>query len=118
MRICGLLALLLLCGMGCGRGGSTSSAPAIPNTPTPAPTYPPALRAAPASPSAAASIVSAAASPSPQRKPVSYVAIGASDTVGVGATDPATEGWVPRLARMLGPETRVRNLGVSGTLLS
>jgi lysophospholipase L1-like esterase len=46
------------------------------------------------------------------------VAIGASETVGVGATDPSHDGWVPQLAQLLGPETRLRNLGVSGTLLS
>ena len=49
--------------------------------------------------------------------PRTYVAIGASDAVGVGANDPATEGWVPRLAQLLGPDTRLRNLGVSGTLI-
>jgi acyl-CoA thioesterase-1 len=46
-----------------------------------------------------------------------YVAIGASDSLGVGATDPDREGWVPRLAGLLGPETEVVNLGVSGALL-
>jgi lysophospholipase L1-like esterase len=45
------------------------------------------------------------------------VGIGASDTVGVGASDPAREGWVPRMAQLLGPGTRLRNLGVSGTLM-
>jgi lysophospholipase L1-like esterase len=50
-------------------------------------------------------------------EPITYVAIGASDSVGVGAFDPAHEGWVPRLAGMLGPETRVVNLGMSGALV-
>jgi acyl-CoA thioesterase-1 len=49
--------------------------------------------------------------------PFTYVAIGASDTVGVGAADPDRDGWVPRLANLLGSETRVVNLGVSGALL-
>lgn len=50
--------------------------------------------------------------------PFTYVAIGASDAVGVGAADPVREGWVPRLAAMLGVETRVVNLGVSGSTLA
>lgn len=50
-------------------------------------------------------------------QPLTYVAIGASDAVGVGASDPAREGWVPRLGERLGPDTRVVNLGVSGTIL-
>src|SRR5712692_7900570 len=51
-------------------------------------------------------------------RPVTYVAIGASDAVGVGAKDPITEGWVPRLGARLGPEARVVNLGVSGSTLA
>jgi acyl-CoA thioesterase-1 len=50
--------------------------------------------------------------------PVTYVAIGASDAVGVGAKDPLTEGWVPRLGARLGPEARIVNLGVSGSTLA
>jgi lysophospholipase L1-like esterase len=46
-----------------------------------------------------------------------YVAIGASDAVGVGAPDPTVQGWVPRLAGLLGPDTQVTNLGTSGSLL-
>src|SRR5258708_18529437 len=52
------------------------------------------------------------------QKPLSYVAIGASDAVGVGARDPETEGWVPRLGPRFGPNVRVINLGVSGSTLS
>jgi len=51
-------------------------------------------------------------------RPVTYVAIGASDAVGVGAKDPLTEGWVPRLGARLGPAARVVNLGVSGSTLA
>jgi acyl-CoA thioesterase-1 len=51
------------------------------------------------------------------RAPFTYVAIGASDGVGVGARDPEAEGWVPRLGVSLGPQTRVVNLGVSGSTL-
>src|SRR5215813_9146725 len=49
--------------------------------------------------------------------PLTYVAIGASDAVGVGARDPDTEGWVLRLGAQLGPGARVVNLGVSGSTL-
>jgi lysophospholipase L1-like esterase len=51
-------------------------------------------------------------------RPTTYVAMGASDAVGVGARDPATEGWVPRLAARLGADARVVNLGVSGSTLA
>jgi len=51
-------------------------------------------------------------------RPVTYVAIGASDAVGVGARDPVTEGWVPLLGAHLGSEARVINLGVSGSTLA
>jgi acyl-CoA thioesterase I len=51
-------------------------------------------------------------------RPLTYVAIGASDAVGVGARDPDTEGWVPRLGARLGGNVRVINLGVSGSTLS
>jgi acyl-CoA thioesterase I len=50
--------------------------------------------------------------------PFTYVAIGASDAVGVGAASPETEGWVPRLGALLGSEVRVVNLGVSGSTLA
>jgi len=51
-------------------------------------------------------------------RPTTYVALGASDAVGVGAKDPATEGWVPRFGARLGSDVRVVNLGVSGSTLS
>jgi acyl-CoA thioesterase-1 len=50
-------------------------------------------------------------------RPLTYVAIGASDAVGVGARDPETEGWVPRFGVRLGGNVRVVNLGVSGSTL-
>jgi lysophospholipase L1-like esterase len=49
--------------------------------------------------------------------PLTYVAIGASDAVGVGASDPETLGWVPRFGAKLGPDVRTVNLGVSGSTL-
>jgi acyl-CoA thioesterase-1 len=51
-------------------------------------------------------------------KPLTYVALGASDAVGVGARDPETDGWVPRLGAKFGPKVRVVNLGVSGSTLA
>lgn len=51
-------------------------------------------------------------------RPVTYVAIGASDAVGVGTNNPQTEGWVPRFGSRLGANVRVVNLGVSGSTLS
>src|ERR687883_259921 len=48
---------------------------------------------------------------------LTYVAIGASDAVGVGATNPETDGWVPQLGQRLGPDVRLVNLGVSGSTL-
>jgi lysophospholipase L1-like esterase len=47
-----------------------------------------------------------------------YVAIGASDAVGVGAQNPETDGWVPRFGAHLGPSVQVVNLGVSGSTLA
>ncbi|HEX3247630.1 MAG TPA: SGNH/GDSL hydrolase family protein [Chloroflexota bacterium] len=55
--------------------------------------------------------------PAAAATPFTYVAIGASDAVGVGAASPETEGWVPRLGTLLGPDVRVVNLGVNGSTL-
>lgn len=47
-----------------------------------------------------------------------YVAIGASDSYGVGTDDPATQSWPADLARRLPAGTHFVNLGVPGILLS
>jgi lysophospholipase L1-like esterase len=47
---------------------------------------------------------------------VRYVAIGASDTVGIGATDPATGSWPARVASLLPPGSAFVNVGVSGSI--
>lgn len=47
-----------------------------------------------------------------------YVGLGASDAVGVGATRPETEGWVPLVADGLPEGVQLLNLGVSGATLS
>jgi acyl-CoA thioesterase-1 len=53
----------------------------------------------------------------PQPKPLVYVALGASDAVGIGATDPGRESWVSVLAAQMPAGTRLVNLGISGSLL-
>ena len=91
-----LLPLLLALGpllAGCG-GSTTAVQPIIFNTPTP-----------PATPASA---------PPP---PASYVAIGASDALGVGADDPATQGYVPVIIARLPKGSLALNVGVSGILL-
>ncbi len=62
-------------------------------------------------------LTSACGHPARAQKPVTYVAIGASDAVGVGVSNPDRDGWVPRFGATLGPDTRVVNLGVSGSTL-
>jgi lysophospholipase L1-like esterase len=47
---------------------------------------------------------------------VRYDAIGASDTVGVGATDPTSGSWPARVAASLPPGSAYVNLGVSGSV--
>ena len=47
-----------------------------------------------------------------------YVAIGASDTVGVGASDPRSGSWPARVAARLPAGIDYVNLGVSGSLAS
>jgi acyl-CoA thioesterase I len=47
---------------------------------------------------------------------IRYVAIGASDTVGVGAADPVTGSWPARVAQLLPPGSAFVNLGVSGSI--
>jgi len=65
----------------------------------------------------------ATSSPTPTLSPtptssaaVRYVAIGASDTVGVGATDPTSGSWPARVAALLPPGSAYVNLGVSGSI--
>ncbi|GAC1323240.1 MAG: hypothetical protein NVSMB2_20850 [Chloroflexota bacterium] len=60
----------------------------------------------------------ACTAPARAQRPLTYVAIGASDAVGVGAPNPETDGWVPRLASRMGDGVTLVNLGVSGSTLS
>jgi lysophospholipase L1-like esterase len=50
----------------------------------------------------------------PTPEPSVYVAVGASETVGVGATDPAGEAWPTLLHASQLPDARYVNVGVSG----
>ncbi len=82
-----------------------SAAPAAQPSPTRGPTAPPSSAPSSAQPSATVS------------SGVKYVAIGASDTVGVGASDPARGSW-PALvaARLPAGSPPYTNLGVAGSL--
>ena len=51
------------------------------------------------------------------RQPVTYVALGASDAVGVGSDQPGSQGYVPLVAAHLPKGSRLINLGVSGIQL-
>ena len=53
----------------------------------------------------------------PAVRPLTYVAIGASDAVGYGLAAPRRDGWVPLLARELPQPVRLVNLGVPGSTL-
>lgn len=48
------------------------------------------------------------------RQPVTYVALGASDAVGVGSNQPGSQGYVPLVSAHLPKGSRLINLGVSG----
>jgi acyl-CoA thioesterase-1 len=50
-------------------------------------------------------------------RPIRYVAIGASDTVGVGAAAPEHESWPAVLKGRLPAGSQLINLGISGSLL-
>jgi lysophospholipase L1-like esterase len=50
----------------------------------------------------------------PSRSRLTYVAIGASDTFGLGTDDPASESWAADLAGKLGNAVHFVNLGIPG----
>lgn len=50
-------------------------------------------------------------------RPLTYVALGASDSVGVGAAAPEQESWPAVVHRRLPAGSRLVNLGISGSLL-
>src|SRR5436309_2444479 len=49
--------------------------------------------------------------------PITYVALGASDAVGVGSNRPGSQGYVPLIAAHLPKGSHMVNLGVSGIQL-
>jgi acyl-CoA thioesterase-1 len=49
--------------------------------------------------------------------PVTYVALGASDAVGVGTTQPASQGYVPLIEQQLPEGSHLVDLGISGIRL-
>lgn len=51
------------------------------------------------------------------RGPITYVALGASDAVGVGSSLPGSQGYVPLIAKHLSRGSRLVNLGISGIRL-
>lgn len=53
-----------------------------------------------------------------EARPLVYVALGASDAVGVGAAQPAREGWVPRVQAGLPAGAQLVNLGINGATLA
>jgi len=89
--------------------GACSAAPAA---------QPAQTRGPSASPSNAAASPTATAAATPSASPgVRYVAIGASDTVGVGASDPTNGSWPAIIAaRLPVGSPPYTNLGVSGSL--
>jgi lysophospholipase L1-like esterase len=50
-------------------------------------------------------------------RPVTYVALGASDAVGVGSDTPGAQGYVPLIAARLPSGSHLLNLGISGIRL-
>ncbi|HEV8535741.1 MAG TPA: GDSL-type esterase/lipase family protein [Candidatus Limnocylindria bacterium] len=92
ITMCIALGVTLLAGCSSAPGAERpSSTPPVTSSPTPRPTgtLAPAIR---------------------------YVAIGASDTVGVGAADPAHGSWPARIAARLPAGSLFVNLGVSGSI--
>ncbi len=49
--------------------------------------------------------------------PITYVALGASDAVGVGSSQPGSQGYVPLLSQRLPRGSHTINLGISGIRL-
>jgi acyl-CoA thioesterase-1 len=87
------------------------------DAPAPSADSPSADSRSAASPSSSASPSSRSPSSpsSPSAGPSVYVAVGASETVGVGADDPATQAWPVVLHDRELPEARLVDVGVSGS---
>ncbi len=66
----------------------------------------------------AAVVLSCGVQPALSPRTVRYVAIGASDSVGVGSADPQSGAWPARLASRLPPGSKFTNVGVSGSTVA
>ena len=77
----------------------------------------PAVEAEPPASQATAAEAEAPATPTPEARPITYAAIGASDVEGVGADDPASESWINVLHEMMPEGTRLVRLGRGGITL-
>ena len=104
MRTTGLL-FVVLAAASCG----TAAPEPVARTAAPVPTPSPTLFITTSAPTS---------SPTPVPAAFRYVAIGASDTVGVGSSDPANGSWPARVAARLPAPTSYTNLGVSGSIAS
>lgn len=87
---------------------------ALPSTPSAAPTIVPG---APAVAASAPVVVATAPAGVIGGRAIVYAAIGASEAVGVGADNPATQSWVADLSRLLPAGSRLVNTGKAGALL-
>ena len=87
---------------------------ALPSTPSATPTIVPSAPAVAASAPIAVTTVPDGAS---SGRSIVYAAIGASEAVGVGADNPATQSWVADLSRLLPNGSRLVNMGKAGALL-
>lgn len=94
-HLCALLCLLLFCAA-CSTGNATTSGGVASATATAPPVQQPV---------SAQQLLAG---------PVTYVALGASDAVGVGSTEPGAQGYVPLLAAHLPQGSHQVNLGISG----
>ena len=99
------IVLVLVISAACGSSAAQPTATPAPRTPSPTLF----ITTSPPTPSPTAS-------PSPDPRALRYVAIGASDTVGIGASDPVAGSWPSRLAARLPTGSEYVNLGVSGSL--
>ncbi|MDP9265172.1 MAG: GDSL-type esterase/lipase family protein [Chloroflexota bacterium] len=63
-------------------------------------------------------VLSCGLQPTLSPRTLRYVALGASDSVGVGSADPQSGSWPARLATRLPSGSKYTNLGVSGSTLS
>ncbi len=94
LLLCGIVAMLFA-----GCSGATSTARPAGSAPTTRPV---------ATSTALASVFSS---------PITYVALGASDAVGVGSSEPGSQGYVPLIAARLPLGSHALNLGISGIRL-